>query len=240
MWQSSPKNILLNFTNIHIWKAKLDVSLSTQNDFWQILSEDEKSRANRFRFPHLRVRYIAARGILRKLIGQYLSIAATDIQFNYGKQGKPFLVDFPNFKFNVSHSEDLAVFAFAKEVTLGIDVEYINTKIDIKVIAPNFFSQNEVTTLFNLPIKERIPVFFNCWTRKEAFIKAKGGGLSIPLDQFEVSLLANDTPKILAIDWNPEEVKDWSLFSFQADDKFIGALATNGNVEKVSYFKYQQ
>jgi 4'-phosphopantetheinyl transferase len=238
MWQSSPKNISLNSTDIHIWKAKLNISLSTQNDFWQILSADEKTRANRFRFPHLRMHYIAARGVLRNLIAQYLSISPADIQFNYGKQGKPFLVNFPNFKFNVSHSEDLAVFAFAKEMEIGIDVEYINPKIDIEVIAPNFFSQNEVTTLFKLAPKERITGFFNCWTRKEAFIKAKGGGLSIPLDQFEVTLLAKDTPKILAINWAPEDVKNWSLFSFNPRKEFVGALTTNGNIEKVSFFEF--
>ncbi len=237
MWQSSPKNIILSPTDIHVWKANLDISSTFQNDLWETLSEEEKVRANRFRFPHLRMRYIAARGILRNLLSQYLSIPALDIEFNYGTQGKPFLVDFPNFKFNLSHSENLAVFAFARDMTLGVDIEHINPEIDIEVIAPNFFSKNEVAALFKLPPKERIPVFFNCWTRKEAFIKAKGGGLSIPLDQFEVSLLPEDVPKILAIDWAPEELDNWSLFSFKAGENFVGALTTDSGVGKVFYWK---
>ncbi len=238
MWQSSPKNIALSPTDIHVWKVSLNISLNSQNDFWLTLSEDEKLRANRFRFPHLRVRYIAARGTLRALLGQYLSVLPIEIQFSYGEQGKPFLTDFPDFKFNISHSEDLAVFAFAKEITLGIDVEFINPKIDTEVIAPRFFSKNEAATLLKLSPLKRPPVFFNCWTRKEAFIKAKGGGLSIPLDQFEVTLLPEDTPQLLAIDWAPEEVENWSIFSFNVGPEFVGALMTDGNIDKVAYFSF--
>jgi 4'-phosphopantetheinyl transferase len=238
MWQSFSESNTLSPTDIHVWKANLDISLSFQNNLWETLSEEEKSRANRLLFPHLRVRYIAARGILRRLLAQYLLIPATDIQFKYGKQGKPFLINFPDFKFNLSHTGDLAVFAFATDMTLGIDIELINPKIDMKVIAPNFFSKNEVTALFKLPSKERPLAFFNCWTRKEAFIKAKGGGLSIPLDQFEVTLLPEDTPKILTIDWAPEEVINWSIFSFEVGENFVGALMTDGNASQVSYYNF--
>ena len=105
MWQLPPKNIALSSTDIHVWKANLDIDLSLQNKLWKTLSQEEKLRANRFAFPHLRARYIAARGILRNLLAQYLSISATNIQFVYGEQGKPFLADFPNFKFNLSHSK---------------------------------------------------------------------------------------------------------------------------------------
>ena len=238
MWQSSPKNIDLSPTDIHVWKANMDIELSLQNKFWLTLSEDEKIRANRFRFPHLRVRYIAARGILRHLLAKYLSVSAESIRFEYGEQGKPFLSDFPTFKFNISHSHDHVVFAFAQDMTLGIDVEFINPKIDCEVIAPRFFSKNEAATLLALPPADRPPVFFNCWTRKEAFIKAKGGGLSIPLDQFEVTLLADDTPQLLAIDWAPNEVKSWSIFSFSVNEEFVGALMTAGEVGEVFWFEY--
>ncbi len=239
MWQSYPKNIILSPTEIHVWKTNLDIGQSFQNELWSTLSADEKLRANRFRFPHLRVRYIAARGVLRQLLAKYLSLPATDIRFSYGEQGKPFLSDFPDFKFNLSHSENLAVFAFSSSMTLGVDVEFIDSNIDIDVIAPNFFSKNEVRSLFQLAPAQRPTAFFNCWTRKEAFIKAKGGGLSIPLNQFELTLLPNDAPKLLAIDWAPDEVKEWSVFSFNVKKEFIGALMTNGNVTQVSYFDFK-
>ena len=238
MWQSSPTNIVLSPTDIHVWKASLDIVPSLQDKLWLTLSEEEKTRANRFRFPHLRIRYIAARGILRRLLAQYLSVSAESIHFEYGEQGKPFLSDFPNFKFNISHSHDFVVFALAKNMTLGVDVEFINPEIDCEVIAPRFFSKNEAATLLALPPIDRPPIFFNCWTRKEAFIKAKGGGLSIPLDQFEVTLLPNDTAKLLAIDWAPEEVENWSVFSFSVNEEFVGALMTDEVVGKVFYFNF--
>lgn len=238
MWQSYPKNIVLYPTDIHVWKANMDIELSFQDELWLTLSEDEKARANRFRFPYLRVRYIAARGILRRLLAQYLSVPADSFRFEYGEQGKPSLSDFPNFEFNISHSHDHVVFAFAKDMTLGIDVEFINPKIDCEVIAPRFFSKNEANALLALPSIERPPIFFNCWTRKEAFIKAKGGGLSIPLDQFEVTLLADDAPELLTIDWAPEEVKNWSVFSFNVNKEFVGALMTNQNIGEVYYYNF--
>lgn len=233
MWQTPPQNIDLFPTDIHVWKTNLNINTAQQNELWQLLSNDEKTRANRFRFPHLRVHYIAGRGALRQLCGRYLSVAPQDLVFTYGAQGKPLLSDFPDFSFNLSHSHGIAVFAFAHEMTLGIDVEFIDTTIDYEVIAPRFFSKNEADTLLALPKAERPPVFFNCWTRKEAFIKAKGGGLSIPLDQFEVTLLLEDTPRLLAIDWAPEEVSQWSIFSFSADEGYVGALMTDAVVRKI-------
>ena len=238
MWQSYSEKFSLPLSDIHLWKANLSIDQTLQAELWLTLSDEEKLRANRLKFPHLRVRYVAARGILRRLLSQYLSVSAVDIKINYGKQGKPFLMNFPNFKFNLSHSEDLAVFAFSKSMTLGIDVEYINKEIDIESIVPRFFSKNEAASVLGLTPDKRPAAFFNCWTRKEAFIKAKGGGLSIPLDQFEVSLLPGDTPEILAINWAPEEVKSWSVFSFNMQKGFVGALMTNEKVNQVSFLNF--
>jgi len=239
MWLTSPENIVLSPSEIHVWRANLDINLSLQKKFWTTLSDDEKRRAERFRFSHLRVHYIASRGILRQLLSRYLSVSTQSLRFEYGEQGKPSLADFPHFQFNISHSENQLVLAFAQEITLGIDVEFINPKTDFEVIAPNFFSKNEADTLLAQVPEDRPQVFFNCWTRKEAFIKAKGGGLSIPLDKFEVTLLSNDTPRLLAIDWAPEEVENWSTFSFKTGEGFVGALMTDGEVKEVCFFDFE-
>lgn len=204
-----------------------------------MLSIEEKERADRFKFQEHRNHFITARGILRTLLSKYLSLQPTDFTFNYGEQGKPTLRQFPQLQFNVSHSKSYAIFAFAKNEPIGVDLEYIDPSIDFEVIAPRFFTKNETTTLLDLPANRRPAVFFNCWTRKEAFIKAKGGGLSIPLDQFEVTLLENEQSELLSIDWEPEEVKLWSMFSFIPEKDMVGALAIKAKIKAIRYFNFE-
>lgn len=237
-WQKMPKSLELLKSEIHVFKANLEIGLNLENHFWKILTEEEKKRADRFRFPIHRAYFIAGRGILRQLLGRYLTILPQDLQFEYGPQGKPFLTHFLDFQFNISHSKNHILLAFSKKNTIGIDVEVINPKIEFDIIAPRFFSKNEATTLLALPIEEQPAVFYNCWTRKEAFIKAKGGGLSIPLDQFEVTLLPEDEPKLLAINWAMEEVENWYLYSFFLEENVVGALIVEGKTEEIRYFEF--
>ena len=238
MWQAGRQNITLVEKEIHVWKADLQIDVEQIELFWATFSKEEKARADRFKFAEHRTYFIASRGILRQLLSRYLSSPASSFIFNYGKQGKPELSQFPELQFNVSHSKGHALFAFAKNSSIGVDLEYVDPSIEFEVIAPRFFSKNEATTLLNLPIERRPAVFFNCWTRKEAFIKAKGGGLSIPLDQFEVTLLENDPAKLLAIDWAPEEVEQWSMFSFFPERDMVGALAIKSKVEQVVFYDF--
>lgn len=240
MWKIPTDDLKISTSEVHVWKADLGVDAALEAEFWDTLSEEEKKRADRFRFPIHRAYFIAGRGILRQLLGQYLGVPAVSLQFDYGSQGKPFLVDFPNFKFNISHSKHHILLAFSKKNTIGVDVEVIDPTIEFDVIAPRFFSKNEATTLLNLPLAQQPTVFYNCWTRKEAFIKAKGGGLSIPLDQFEVTLLPEDAPKLLTINWAMEEVNHWNLHSFYLEDGVLGALIVYGENERISYFDYSQ
>ncbi len=238
MWQAGRQNITLVENEVHVWKADLKVDATKAQAFWATLSKEEKERADRFKFAEHRNYFIASRGILRALLSRYLSFSASSFAFDYGSQGKPDLVQFPDFQFNVSHSKGHALFAFAKKEAVGVDLEFIDPAIEFEVIAPRFFSKNEATTLLDLPIERQPAVFFNCWTRKEAFIKAKGGGLSIPLDQFEVTLLENDPAKLLAIDWAPEEVEQWSMFSFFSERDMVGALAIKCKVERVVFYDF--
>ena len=238
MWQTSPPNIALPSKDIHVWKASLQVDAEQAEKFWKTLSKEEKARAHRFRFPEHRDYFIAARGILRALLHKYLPLQPVDFEFSYGAQGKPSLEQFPDLQFNVSHSRGVALFAFAKCGDIGVDIEYVDPAIEFELIAPRFFSKNEAATLLDLPVDRRPAVFFNCWTRKEAFIKAKGGGLSIPLDQFEVTLLEEDVPKLVTIDGALQEVHQWSLFSFFPERGMIGALAIKAKPEEVRYFSF--
>jgi 4'-phosphopantetheinyl transferase len=231
VWRAVPERLKLLANEIHVFKANLVIDPALETIFWATLSADEKTRANRFRFPIHRAYFIAGRGILRRLLGQYLNVLPQDLQFEYEAQGKPFLVGFSNFKFNISHSKHHILLAFSQKKTIGVDVEVIDPKIEFEVIAPRFFSKNEATTLLALPRTQQPAVFYNCWTRKEAFIKAKGGGLSIPLDQFEVTLLPEDAPKLLAINWAMEEVDNWELFSFHLEKNVVGALIVEGKVD---------
>lgn len=238
LWKKSTENSKNLNNNIHVWKANLIVNAASETAFWSTLSEEEKARANRFKFPIHRAYFIAGRGILRQLLGQYLNVSPQDLQFDYGAQGKPFLANFPDLKFNISHSKHHILLAFSNKNTIGVDVEVIDPTIEFELIAPRFFSKNEATTLLALPREEQPAVFYNCWTRKEAFIKAKGGGLSIPLDQFEVTLLMEDKPKLLAINWAMEEVKDWHLHSFHLEEGVIGALIVEGEFDVVRFYEY--
>lgn len=242
MWQKTSEHIGLSLSQIHIWRASLDVDIDAEKAFWKTLSEKERERAERFRFPIHRTQFIAGRGILRKLLGQYLRQAPETIEFEYGEQGKPFLAKAnqrsSDLNFNISHSNGFAVFAFAQKMMFGIDLELIDPNIEFEVIAPRFFSKNEATTLFSLPVEKQPQAFFNCWTRKEAFIKACGGGLSMPLEQFEMTLLPEDLPKLLAIDWSQEEVVDWSVFSFLPEKNMVGALAVKAKKAEVLFFDY--
>ena len=141
MWESRPNHLQLLPQEIQLWKANLDITDDLVSEFWATLSDSEKSRANRFRFPQHRRHFIAGRGILRHLLSQYLQLPAMDFLINYGPQGKPFLPDFPDFSFNISHSKNHALLAFAQKMTIGVDVECLDPTIEFEVIPPNFFSK---------------------------------------------------------------------------------------------------
>jgi 4'-phosphopantetheinyl transferase len=240
MWLNSPDNLILNEDEAHIWRADLDLNESFQSSFLQLLSPDEKNRANKFRFKEDRQRFIAARAILRLLIGKYLEINPTEISFQYGEFGKPSLADTNSLQFNISHSQNVALFAFTKKFNIGVDVEFVNPNTKIKEIAASFFSTNEIKNLLALPEKQQTLGFFYCWTRKEAFIKAVGEGLSFPLNKFEVSLEPDKPAKLLATHWQPKDVSKWSVYSLSPEPNFVGSLVIEGFVEKVKCWSWQK
>ena len=225
MWLNPPDNLILSEEEVHIWRADLELDEYFQSSFLKLLSPDEKNRAQKFRFAKDSRNFIAARGILRSLIGKYLEINPAEISFQYSKFGKPGIANNNSLQFNISHSQNIALFAFTKKFNIGVDVEFVNPNIEVKDIAAKFFSTNEIMNLLALPEQQQALGFFNCWTRKEAFIKAVGEGLSFPLDKFEVSLEPGKPAKLLATHWDPKAVSKWSMYSMSPGANFVGSLA---------------
>lgn len=222
----------LSSNRIHVMCASLERSAAEIEHFQQTLFDDERERAAKFRFEVHRRRFIVARGLLRKALSAYLGVAPRDIQFSYGSKGKPALVG-SSLQFNVSHSEEVAVYAFAVDMPLGVDVEHIRPLNDLEAIAQRFFSPGEWHAIEALPAEERVHAFFRCWTRKEAYIKATGDGLSYPLNQFEVSV--NGPAKMLGIEGNAAEASQWSMHDIALPEGYIGALAFRGTQFEIRY-----
>jgi 4'-phosphopantetheinyl transferase len=216
---------------VHLWYADLDPPPAVVASLRPLLSPDELERAARFRFEKHRRRYVVRRGQLRRLLGSYLGRPAGDLVFDYGERGKPAVAgegDKPpheRLEFNLSDSEDLTVYAVAHGAEIGVDVEILRPMPDALSISESFFSAPERETLRAVPEERRAEAFFNCWTRKEAYLKAIGEGLSEPLDSFVVTLAPGDPPRFLDFFKVEGEVAAWSLYHLRPTGNSIAALA---------------
>jgi 4'-phosphopantetheinyl transferase len=193
-----------------------------------LLSADERQRAGRFAFERDRRRYIVARARLRQLLGERLGAAPESLQFVYNPHGKPALARRPgqrDLRFNVSHCGEVAAYAFADGRDVGVDVEEVRELPDADDLAMRLFSRRERAAYMRLPVRERPQGFFNCWTRKEAFIKALGEGLSHPLEAFDVSLAPGKPARLLRVGGVPASRCGWALSSFVRDPGLVGAVA---------------
>ncbi len=238
LWTTIKKSNNLEAGIVHIWKAELDADSNEIDAFWPTLSEVEKKRADRFYFQKDRTHFIKARGILRHLLSRYLSLDPKALIFDYNKFGKPYLKN-STLHFNVSHSNGLGLFAFTQNALIGVDLEKIKKQIDFETITSRFFSQNEANLILSLDLNDRTESFYKCWTRKEAFIKAHGEGLSIPLDQFEVSILDSEDVQLKIVRWNPKAIEDWSMISFEPDKEWLGALVVKSPIQQVNFYKWE-
>ncbi len=213
-------------TEIHVRAAPLSVPPERLNQLRLTLSGDEVARAGRFRFEHLQNQYVVAHGTLRTHLSFYLGIPPSAVQFQFGKNGKPSLAGTNSrLQFNMSHSGEIAVYAFALDCELGVDVERIRPIPDMEQIANRFFAAEESADLAAVDESHRREAFYACWTRKEAYIKATGEGLSAPLDAFRVTLRPGVPAAFLYFQDNPSEAEHWSLESFTPAEGYAGALA---------------
>jgi 4'-phosphopantetheinyl transferase len=194
-----------------------------------LLSEGERRRADRFAFDRDRRRFILARAGLRRLLGARLGVGPESIDLVYGPHGKPALgsrLAPSGLRFNLSHRDDVAVYAFSREGDVGVDVEAVRRLDDADRIAARIFSPRENEAYQALGPADRPLGFFNCWTRKEAFVKATGDGLSRPLDGFDVSLAPGDPARILRVDETPGDDCGWRMESFSPAPGFVAAVVS--------------
>ena len=230
-WTSPPAKLVLAARDVHVWRVALDEPREIVDRLRQFLSLDELARADRFHFDKDRRHFIVARGYLRTLLSRYLNIFPAEIRFTYAEHGKPELAASMawELKFNLAHSGGLAAFAFTRVGEIGVDLEHIRPEFTGADIARRFFSAREVARLDRLPAAARPNAFFNCWTRKEAFIKAKGIGLSLALDQFDVTLAPDEPAALLRTRWDETEASRWSLQALDVGPGYVGAVAVESH-----------
>lgn len=225
---NAPGCPVLSDNEVHVWHQTLASESAEVEILGNLLSTDELQRARRFRFDTDRREYSVSRGTLRALLGSYLNLSPQALRFSYSEFGRPRLLAdslASTLDFNVSHSCDVALIAFARGRKIGIDVEKVRRDFETGEIAERFFSTAERAALRELPGEQRQEAFFRCWTRKEAFIKALGEGLSHPLDQFDVSLAPGLPAALLATRPDAHEVTRWKLWDIQVPAHFAAALA---------------
>lgn len=231
-WKAVPSVPPVEENRVHVWRADLNLPTTARDTLWEYLSEDERIRAGRFHFPEHRKHFIAGRGLLRVLLARYLGVLPSSVRFRYNPYGKPELADEysrARLGFNISHSSGIALLAFASGRQVGVDVERIREAFASEEVAARFFSSQEVAVLQSLPSHLKVSAFFNCWTRKEAFIKAKGMGLSLPLDQFDVSVAPGEPAAILETRGDPLEAGRWSLQGLAPKAGYAAAIAVEGH-----------
>ncbi|MBN8583054.1 MAG: 4'-phosphopantetheinyl transferase superfamily protein [Anaerolineae bacterium] len=226
-WTPPPDTLKLESNHADVWRLSLDLSNDSVKSNESTLSEDEEKRADHFHFEVDKNRFIVAHGVLRKILGHYLHCDPAELTFSLNQYGKPSLVN-SAVEFNLSHSGDFALIAVTQGRKVGVDVERIRQGISSHVIAQQYFSKSEVAELQSLPLQQRERAFFTCWTRKEAYIKAQGLGLSLPLESFDVSLAPGQPAILRATRPDPQESARWTLLSLEADPNYAGALAVEG------------
>lgn len=226
-WTPPPAVLDLQPRRVDLWRARLDIPVEILNQLEMTLSPEERERAARFYFPADRDRFISAHGCLRDVLRRYLGCEPEQLAFSANQYGKPALHEH-NLEFNLSHSGDFALLAVARDRRIGVDVERVRQDMEIEDIASHYFSKSEVSDLMQLPDEQEVMGFFNCWTRKEAYIKAQGLGLSLPLESFDVSLTPDEPALLRATRPDPQEAARWSLLSLEIDPCYRAAVVAEG------------
>jgi 4'-phosphopantetheinyl transferase len=237
---SPPPNLAASKDEVHIWRVALNESLVAE--LRPTLAPDECARADRFHFERDRNRFVVARGSLRRILGAYLKQDPAQLSFSYSKYGKPALEGaIPDLlSFNLSHAHEVALIAVTRDRRVGVDIEFIRPDFATTQIAERFFSPLEVAVLRALPKDAQSEAFFNCWTRKEAYIKAIGDGMSMPLDQFHVSLAPGSPAALLGNLRDANEVSRWSLQELPTGPGYLAAVAVEGKGWKLRCWEQPQ
>jgi 4'-phosphopantetheinyl transferase len=226
-WSPPPDGLDLQPDQVDVWRIPLDLPTASVKSLESILSADERDRAARFRFPEGKDRYIVAHGCLHNILAHYLGCEPGQLSFSNNEYGKPALSGH-QLEFNLSHSGNFALVAVSQGRKVGVDVERIRSDVELERIAGRYFSKSEVTELMALAAEQRTAGFFNCWARKEAYIKAQGWGFSMSLDSFDVSLTPHEPALLRATRPDAQEAARWTLLSLEVDPGYAAAVAIAG------------
>jgi 4'-phosphopantetheinyl transferase len=223
--------IALPENEVQLWRVDLGAVGPEESRWQQVLSEDERARAARFHFSRDRQRYVSSRALLRIILAAYLGAGPKEFSFRYSEKEKPALDGVyakHELEFNISHSGMVALLAFTRGREVGVDVELIRQDFDVEGIAHRFFSEHEKQELAAFAPKERHEAFFRCWTRKEAYVKATGAGLSLPLSQFDVSLAVGDSDALISTRPDATEAGRWHMHEVSAGAGYAAAICVLG------------
>ncbi len=238
-WAPAPSNLSLTNEDAHVWRGWLDRSPAETDAFHVLLAADEQERAARFYFERDRRRFIVARGLLRTILARYLGCRPQAVRFAYGENGKPFLhPDHGNgeLQFNMTHSRQMALYAITQGRAVGVDVEYRRRLADGGQIAKRFFSPDEAKLVSGAP-DEQQRVFFQIWTRKEAYIKAIGLGLAQPLAEFEVARPQTGPLPFVHLVKRPKAAERWRIVDLYPHPEYAGALVVEGEQCRLSQWQ---
>ena len=242
-WSAPPEHPELRWAEAHVWRIRLEGSSVSVRRLRGELSTAEQERAARFHFEADQRRFIVSHAALRRILGAYVDRPPRELRFAYGPKNKPRLIDEcggREIRFNLSHSGDVALVAVTGGREVGVDVERIRALADRDRLAQRFFSAQEVAVLTRLPSESRSEAFFTCWTRKEAYLKALGGGISIGLDQFDVSPVPGEPAALLSHRSDPGETTRWSLHDIQPGPGYAGAVAVETPCDRVLCLAWEQ
>ena len=233
-WLPAPDPIPSLGENVHVWALQLDDGVFDAALWHSRLSPGEQGRAARFKFARDQRRYMITHAALRDILAAYANADAADLQFNEGPNGKPSLAlpfDASGIEFNLSHSHELALIAVNLRNEIGVDVEFAKADFEFIEVASHFFTQREVTALRALPPVLQRQAFYKCWTSKEAFLKAKGTGLSGELDEVEIMLVGEHVQINAA-------VAGWSLVELSPGDGYEAALVTKNKLAEICCYQW--
>ncbi len=230
-WRHAIHGELIRSNEVHVLRAFLDLTTIQKEGLLAVLSSDEVARAERFHFARDQNRFIAARGTLRKILGRYLEENPSKLRFEYTPHGKPIIATnsgYDTLSFNLSHSGPFALYAVTRGRNIGIDIEHIRDNVDVGQMAQGFFSQSEIRSLEQTPQNNRSELFFKYWTRKEAFIKATGEGISFPMERCDVSLITGNNISPIIIPGDNKDSVGWYGRDLFPGSGYAAAIAVEG------------
>ena len=230
-WKLPPKSVRLEDDDVHVWSALLDISEENVQYFLQLLDLEEQTRANSFFFELDRTRFIASHGLLRIILSSYVNIEPDKLHFSYNSQGKPYLVETfqdKKLQFNMSHSQAFALYAVTFNRQVGVDLEHIYLIAEIDLLANHILTEREKGEWRKYPANERLEILFRYWACKEAYVKATGEGLALPLEKIHISLMPGSEAGLIRSDHSIREESRWSLQELHPVPGFAAALVVEG------------